>query len=336
MRSVAGKVVVITGAGSGIGRALAQNLAARGARLALSDVDSAGLAETVATLAEAEVRSDLLDVRDRAEMARYAASVAEEFGSVDVLINNAGVAMTGSVLDLDYADLEWVLDIDFWGVVNGTKEFLPHLIASGDGILVNLSSLFGLLAVPGQSAYNAAKFAVRGFTESLRLEMLVTRQPVRVCCVHPGGIKTAIARNARVAEGEDQAALGRLLRPQAGQDVGGQGGRDHRGRHAGRQAEDPGRPGREGPGSAGPAARRPLSAGAGSADPQPSAASAGRRLPTSGVRAMSARAKSPKGRATGRCRSGWSPRAWRSVSGPAWAARCRSVGSGAGWTRWPG
>jgi NADP-dependent 3-hydroxy acid dehydrogenase YdfG len=207
MRSVAGKVVVITGAGSGIGRALAQNLAARGARLALSDVDSAGLAETVSTLAEAEVRSDLLDVRDRAAMAGYAASVAEEFGGVDVLINNAGVAMTGSVLGLDYADLEWVLDIDFWGVVNGTKEFLPHLIASGDGILVNLSSLFGLLAVPGQSAYNAAKFAVRGFTESLRQEMLSARLPVRVCCVHPGGIKTAIARNARVAEGEDQAAL---------------------------------------------------------------------------------------------------------------------------------
>jgi NADP-dependent 3-hydroxy acid dehydrogenase YdfG len=207
MNSVAGKVVVITGAGSGIGRALARNLAARGARLALSDVDSAGLAETVSTLGEAEVRSDLLDVRDRAEMARYAASVAERFGGVDVLINNAGVAMTGSVLDLDYAELEWVLDIDFWGVVNGTKEFLPHLIASGDGILVNLSSLFGLLAVPGQSAYNAAKFAVRGFTESLRQEMLVARQPVRVCCVHPGGIKTAIARNARVAKGEDQAAL---------------------------------------------------------------------------------------------------------------------------------
>jgi NADP-dependent 3-hydroxy acid dehydrogenase YdfG len=207
MRSVAGKCVVITGAGSGIGRALAQHLAARGARLALSDVDLAGLAETVASLGTAEVRSDPLDVRDRAAMARYATSVAEQFGGVDVLINNAGVALTGSVPDLSYADLEWVLDIDFWGVVNGTKEFLPHLIASGDGHLVNISSLFGLLAVPGQSAYNAAKFAVRGFTESLRQEMLAARLPVRVCCVHPGGIKTAIARNARVAEGEDQAAL---------------------------------------------------------------------------------------------------------------------------------
>jgi NADP-dependent 3-hydroxy acid dehydrogenase YdfG len=207
MRTLDGKLAVITGAGSGIGRALAQNLAGRGARLALSDVDPAGLAETVASLAGTQVRSDLLDVRDRAAMAGYAASVAEEFSRVDVVINNAGVALTGSVLDLDYADIEWVLDVDFWGVVHGSKEFLPYLIASGDGILVNLSSLFGLLAVPGQSAYNAAKFAVRGFTESLRQEMLVGRLPVQVSCVHPGGIKTAIARNARVAAGEDQAAV---------------------------------------------------------------------------------------------------------------------------------
>jgi NADP-dependent 3-hydroxy acid dehydrogenase YdfG len=206
MRTVAGKVVVITGAGSGIGRALAQNLAGRGARLALSDVDSVGLAETVASLAGTQVRSDVLDVRDRAAVAAYAASVGEETG-VDVVINNAGVALTGSVLSLDYADIEWVLDVDFWGVVHGSKEFLPYLIASGDGALVNLTSLFGLLAVPGQSAYNAAKFAVRGYTESLRQEMLVSRLPVRVSCVHPGGIQTAIARNARVAAGEDQVAL---------------------------------------------------------------------------------------------------------------------------------
>lgn len=207
MRSVAGKLVVITGAGSGIGRALALNLAARGARLALSDLDAAGLAETVRLLPGTELRQDLLDVRDRAAMASYAGSVADQFGRVDVLINNAGVALTGSVLELDYADLEWVMDVDFWGVVHGSKEFLPHLIASGDGILVNLSSLFGLLAVPGQSGYNAAKFAVRGFTESLRQEMLFGRLPVQVCCVHPGGIRTAIARNARAAAGEDQAAL---------------------------------------------------------------------------------------------------------------------------------
>ncbi|HEX4727054.1 MAG TPA: SDR family NAD(P)-dependent oxidoreductase [Jatrophihabitans sp.] len=206
MRTVAGKLVVITGAGSGIGRALALNLAGRGARLALSDLDPAGLAETVGLLPFG-ARQDVLDVRDRAAMAGYAASVAEQFSRVDVVINNAGVALTGSVLDLDYADMEWVLDVDFWGVVHGSKEFLPYLIASGDGILVNLSSLFGLLAVPGQSAYNAAKFAVRGFTESLRQEMLLHRLPVQVCCVHPGGIKTAIARNARAAAGADQAAL---------------------------------------------------------------------------------------------------------------------------------
>jgi hypothetical protein len=206
MRTVAGKLVVITGAGSGIGRALALNLAGRGARLALSDLDAAGLAETVRLLPFG-ARQDVLDVRDRAAMAGYAASVAEQFGRVDGVINNAGVALTGSVLDLDYADMEWVLDVDFWGVVHGSKEFLPYLIASGDGILVNLSSLFGLLAVPGQSAYNAAKFAVRGFTESLRQEMLLGRLPVQVCCVHPGGIKTAIARNARAAAGEDQAEL---------------------------------------------------------------------------------------------------------------------------------
>lgn len=207
MKSFTDKVVVITGAGSGIGRALAQNLAARGARLALSDVDEAGLAETVRLLGTVSARSDRLDVRDRPAMAAYAASVAEEFGAVNVVINNAGVALTGSVLDMTYADLEWIVDIDFWGVVNGTKEFLPYLIDSGDGHLVNLSSLFGLLAVPGQSAYNAAKFAVRGFTEALRQEMLVAGHPVAVSCVHPGGIKTAIARNARVAGGQDQAAL---------------------------------------------------------------------------------------------------------------------------------
>jgi NADP-dependent 3-hydroxy acid dehydrogenase YdfG len=207
VKSFADKVVVITGAGSGIGRALARNLAGRGALLALSDVDEAGLAETASLLGAAKVRTDRLDVRDRQAMASYAASVAAEFGTVNVIINNAGVALTGSIADMTYADMEWILDIDFWGVVNGTKEFLPYLIRSGDAHIVNLSSLFGLLGVPGQSAYNAAKFAVRGFTESLRQEMVVAKLPVQVTSVHPGGIKTAIARNARVAEGEDQAAL---------------------------------------------------------------------------------------------------------------------------------
>lgn len=210
MRTLTGKVVVITGAGSGIGRALALNAAGRGARLALSDVNETGLAETAVQAERAgatRVRTDRLDVRDRAAMAAYAASVAAEPGGVDVVINNAGVALTGNLTDVSYEDFDWVMDIDFGGVLNGTKEFLPYLIASGDGHLVNISSLFGLLSVPGQSAYNAAKSAVRGLTEAVGQELRLAGHPVQVSCVNPGGIKTAIARNARVGAHEDQAAL---------------------------------------------------------------------------------------------------------------------------------
>lgn len=206
MRSFNGRVVVITGAGSGIGRALATNLAARGARLALSDIDDAGLAETVELARRAgarEVRSDRLDVSDRAAFAAYAAAVAGHFDRVHVVVNNAGVALAGDLTDLDYGDMDWIMGINFWGVVHGTKEFLPHLIASGDGHLVNISSLFGLVSMPGQSMYNAAKYAVRGLSEAVREEMLVAGHPVGVTVVHPGGIKTAIARNARYAACED-------------------------------------------------------------------------------------------------------------------------------------
>ena len=214
MKNLRNKVVVITGAGSGIGRALALNLAAKGSRLALSDVNTAGLAETaeLATKAGApDVHTATLDVADREAFASYAASVAEHFGQVNVVINNAGVALAGDVVDLDYKDMDWIVGINFWGVVHGTKEFLPHLIASGDGHVVNLSSLFGLLAMPGQSAYNATKFAVRGFTEALREEMLIAGHKVGVTSVHPGGIKTAIARNARVSDKEDKAATAKLF-----------------------------------------------------------------------------------------------------------------------------
>jgi NAD(P)-dependent dehydrogenase (short-subunit alcohol dehydrogenase family) len=207
VKTLTDKVVVITGAGSGIGRALALNAARRGAKLALSDVDEGGLAEPACLTGLAKVRTDRLDVRDRVAVAAYAKCVAEEFGAVNVVINNAGVALTGNVTDMTYGDFEWIVDIDFWGVVHGTKEFLPYLIAGGDGHIVNISSLFGLLSIPGQSAYNAAKFAVRGFTEALRQEMLIAGHPVQVSCVHPGGIKTSIARNARATEGEDQAVL---------------------------------------------------------------------------------------------------------------------------------
>lgn len=209
MTQVQGKVAVVTGAGSGIGRALACELARRGASVAISDVDEVGLAETARQLSVigARVHEARLDVTDRAAVLRYADAVAAEFGTVNIVINNAGIAFTGDVEKMSFEQIERVMDVDFWGVVNGTKAFLPHLIASGDGHVVNISSLFGLLAVPGQSAYNAAKFAVRGFTEALRQEMLVNGHPVQVTCVHPGGIKTAIARNAGAVEGEDAAQL---------------------------------------------------------------------------------------------------------------------------------
>jgi NAD(P)-dependent dehydrogenase (short-subunit alcohol dehydrogenase family) len=205
----AGKVVVITGAGSGIGRALALNLAQQGARLALSDFDSVGLAETVrqAEALGAEVRSDHLDVTQREAVLQYADTIAAHFGKVNQIYNNAGIAYHGEFEKSEFKDIEKIMDVDFWGVVNGTKAFLPHLIASGDGHVVNVSSLFGLLSMPGQSAYNSAKFAVRGFTESLRQEMLIAKHPVKVTCVHPGGIKTAIARNATAGPGEDLAAF---------------------------------------------------------------------------------------------------------------------------------
>ena len=212
MRSFTDKVVVITGAGSGIGRALAQDFGRRGARLALSDVDDAGLAETVRLVEQAgvrEVRSDHLDVADRAAFAAYAEAVAAHFGRVNVVVNNAGVALAGDLLDLEYADMDWIIGINFWGVVHGTKEFLPHLIASGDGHLVNISSLFGLVSMPGQSMYNAAKYAVRGMSEAVREEMLVAGHRVGVTVVHPGGIKTGIARNARYSAAEDGAESAR-------------------------------------------------------------------------------------------------------------------------------
>ncbi len=214
MKTLDDKVVVITGAGSGIGRALALELSRRGSSLALSDIDGAGLAETVEQVKAGgvrEVRSDHLDVSDRAAFAAYATAVAEQFGRVNVVVNNAGVALAGDLTELTYADMDWVVGINFWGVVHGTKEFLPHLIASGDGHVVNLSSLFGLISMPGQSAYNATKYAVRGMTEALREEMLIAGHPVGVTSVHPGGIKTAIARNARVAAGEDKDATARLF-----------------------------------------------------------------------------------------------------------------------------
>jgi NADP-dependent 3-hydroxy acid dehydrogenase YdfG len=201
MKLFADRVAVITGAGSGIGRALAVELAGRGARLAISDIDTSAVAATaeLARAVGAEVEHHTLDVSDREAVFAHADAVEERFGSVNLLINNAGVAVSKTVLEMPLEDIEWLMGINFWGVVYGTKAFLPKLIASGDGHLVNLSSIFGMIGVPEQSAYNAAKFAVRGFTEALRQEMLMARLPVKVSCVHPGGVKTGIARNARSA-----------------------------------------------------------------------------------------------------------------------------------------
>jgi NAD(P)-dependent dehydrogenase (short-subunit alcohol dehydrogenase family) len=209
-----GKVVVITGAGSGMGREMSVLAAKRGALLAISDWNPDGLAGTVDLVKGAgarEVRSDVLDVSDRAAMGEYAAAVAEQFGKVNMVVNNAGVTVTGDFEDMEYHDFDWIVGVNFLGVVNGTKEFLPHLIASGDGAVVNISSLFGLISMPGQTAYNATKYAVRGFTEALREEMLINRHPVTVTCIHPGGIKTGIARNGRKTEGQDAAAIDRLF-----------------------------------------------------------------------------------------------------------------------------
>lgn len=204
-----GKVVVVTGAGSGMGREVALLAARHGARVAVSDVNETGLAETVDLLKDAgaaEVRSDRVDVAARQEVVDWAAAVAEQFGTVNVVVNNAGVSYAGDFEEMPYEDFDWIVGINFMGVVHGTKEFLPHLIASGEGHLVNISSLFGLISIPGQSAYNATKFAVRGFTEAVREEMIVNRHPVKVTCVHPGGIKTGIARNGRKVAGTNVQA----------------------------------------------------------------------------------------------------------------------------------
>jgi NAD(P)-dependent dehydrogenase (short-subunit alcohol dehydrogenase family) len=193
--AVAGKVCAVTGAGSGIGRALALELARRGARVALADLDEAGLQETAAAVG-GEAQAQVLDVTDRDAVVAWAEAVVARHGAAHQVYNNAGIAFSRSVLESEWSDWERVLGVNLWGVIHGTKAFLPHLIASGDGHVVNVSSLNGFLAQPGMSHYCASKFGVRGFTESLRTEMLEDRHPVGVTVVHPGGVKTRIADNA--------------------------------------------------------------------------------------------------------------------------------------------
>jgi NAD(P)-dependent dehydrogenase (short-subunit alcohol dehydrogenase family) len=199
MKDFLDKVAVITGAGSGIGRSLAIKLAERGARLALSDIDIAAVADTAGKCRQlgAHALPFELDVADRSAVYAHAEKVKCEFGTVNLLFNNAGVALSADVVDMQWDEFEWLMNINFWGVAHGTKAFLPHLIESGDGHIVNVSSVFGLMGIPSQSAYNAAKFAVRGFTQALRQELRAARYPVGVTCVHPGGVKTNIVVNAR-------------------------------------------------------------------------------------------------------------------------------------------
>lgn len=202
MKSFSNKVAAVTGAGSGMGRSLAIKLAQRGCQVAISDVDEVGLAETakLAGVHGVKVTSKRVDVSKRDEVYAWADEVVRDHGKCNLVFNNAGVGYGATVEGCEYADAEWVVDINFWGVVYGTKAFLPHLRASGDGHVVNTSSLFGLLGFPGQSTYNATKFAVRGFTEALRIELDMTRAPVSATSVHPGGIKTNIARTARMSK----------------------------------------------------------------------------------------------------------------------------------------
>ena len=212
MKSFANKVAAITGAGSGIGRALALQLAEAGCHLALSDVNEDGLAETARQAAREGLRltTARVDVSKRDQVHAWAERAALDHGQVNLIFNNAGVAMGGTVAETDYADYEWMMGINFWGVVHGTKAFLPLLKQAGEGHVINISSVFGLMAQPTQSGYNAAKFAVRGFTESLRQELDLENCGVSATCVHPGGIKTNIARDARMS-----ASAGKLLNSDA-------------------------------------------------------------------------------------------------------------------------
>ncbi len=190
------KVAVITGAGSGIGRALALDLARRGARLALSDINQAGLDETLKLLpSTCEARGYILDAASREAVLAHADEVQRDFGTAHVIINNAGATIVGTVANTSFDEYEWQLNLNMYGVLYGTKAFLPMMLAQHEGWIVNISSVFGLLAFPAQSAYNMSKFAVRGLTECLWQELEGTG--VEAVCVHPGGIRTQIEKSAR-------------------------------------------------------------------------------------------------------------------------------------------
>ena len=202
MNNLEGRVAAITGAASGIGRALAINFAQRGCHVAISDVNETELAKTEEMVKAygVNVTSQKLDVADKSAMHAWADQVAKDHGKVNIIINNAGVALVDTVEQVKYEDFEWIMGINFLCVVYGTKAFLPYIKSAGEGHIVNISSVFGIIAVPTQGTYNAAKFAVRGFTEALIEELDVEESPIKATCVHPGGIATNIAADSRVNE----------------------------------------------------------------------------------------------------------------------------------------
>ena len=204
MTAISGSAAAVTGAASGIGRELALELARRGCDLALADRDEAGLQTLAAEIGRDGTRKvsvHRVDVSEAGEIQEFAAAAIAAHPSLNILINNAGVALLGTFAEVDQAQMEWLININFWGVVRGTRAFLPHLSEQRDAHIVNLSSIFGIIAPPGQTAYCAAKFAVRGFSESLRHELAMAKSPVKLSVVHPGGVSTNIVRNSRTGAG---------------------------------------------------------------------------------------------------------------------------------------
>jgi short-subunit dehydrogenase len=204
MTTINGATAAVTGAASGIGRALAVELAARGCDLALADRDEAGLQAVAAEIARSSSRKvtvHRVDVSEPQQIEAFAQAATSAHPTLNILINNAGVALFGQFHEIDQDQMDWLININFWGVVRSTRAFLPHLATRPEAHIVNLSSIFGIIAPPGQTAYCAAKFAVRGFSEALRHELQMAQSPVRLSVVHPGGVATNIARNARSGVG---------------------------------------------------------------------------------------------------------------------------------------
>jgi short-subunit dehydrogenase len=213
MTAIRGAAAAVTGAASGIGRALALELAARGSDLALADRDEAGLQAVAAEIAKAyqqKVTVHRVDVSEPGQIADFAKGVTTAHPGLNIVVS--GVALLGNFVEIDQAQMDWLMNINFWGVVHSTRAFLPHLEHQPEAHIVNISSIFGIIAPPGQTAYAAAKFAVRGFSESLRHELQMAKSPVRLSVVHPGGVATNIVRNSRTGTGmTDNARRGQSI-----------------------------------------------------------------------------------------------------------------------------